>query len=237
MSQPTNDDRTTALGLFNYARSYRSSGDYLLAAKLKVTHPSAPMSFLFYHSIELYLKAQLRSQNLSLAQLKRIGHNIRALNAAATTAGLSLDDEDNEVIATISEDDNVIRSRYIQTGAFCMPEENALSRTCASLDQKVGAALLSAGVQIRPDTSIPPPIASDALSEIEEDLTTLTKKEREIIAYLLHHGQRMFTANLDGGHAATLMSRGIVRKALRAGQVFDIYPTCQWKFHKAYGSY
>jgi len=81
-SQPTNDDRTTALGLFNYARSYRSSGDYLLAAKLKLTHPSAPMSFLFYHAIELYLKAHLRSQNLSVVQLKKIGHNIKELSAA-----------------------------------------------------------------------------------------------------------------------------------------------------------
>ena len=39
----------------------------------------------------------------------------------------------------------------------------------------------------------------------------LNAKEREIIAYLLHRRERMFTADLDGGHATTLISRGIVR--------------------------
>jgi len=31
----------------------------------------------------------------------------------------------------------------------------------------------------------------------------------------------MFTADLDGGHATTLISRGIVQRALRQGQAFD----------------
>jgi hypothetical protein len=40
----TPDERTTALGLFNYARSYRASADHLLLAKLKVPHPHAPLT-------------------------------------------------------------------------------------------------------------------------------------------------------------------------------------------------
>jgi hypothetical protein len=48
----------------------------------------------------------------------------------------------------------------------------------------------------------------------------MTPKEREIIAYLLGHNQKMFTAAQDGGYATTLLSRGIVVIALRPGQVF-----------------
>jgi hypothetical protein len=50
----------------------------------------------------------------------------------------------------------------------------------------------------------------------------MTEKEREIIAYLLAKNQKMFTADAEGGHAITLISRGIVVRALVAGQVFSI---------------
>jgi hypothetical protein len=38
----------------------------------------------------------------------------------------------------------------------------------------------------------------------------MTDKEREIIGYLLTHNQTTFTAGSDGGHARTLLARGIV---------------------------
>jgi hypothetical protein len=50
------DERTNAVGLFNTARSYWRSAVYLAAAELPVTHPRAPVTFLFCHAIELYLK-------------------------------------------------------------------------------------------------------------------------------------------------------------------------------------
>ena len=46
----------------------------------------------------------------------------------------------------------------------------------------------------------------------------MTEKDREIIAYLLHRNHRMFTCELDGGHARLLRSRGILRIATRPGQ-------------------
>lgn len=55
---------------------------------------------------------------------------------------------------------------------------------------------------------------------IRDYIPYMTPKEREIIAYLLGHNQKIFTAAQDGGHAATLLSRGIVAVALRPGQVF-----------------
>src|SRR5262245_47518692 len=56
----SDDDRTTPLGLFNFARSYWQSGVLLHDANAKVTHPDAPVTLLLAHAIELYLKAFLR---------------------------------------------------------------------------------------------------------------------------------------------------------------------------------
>ena len=47
------DDRSTPLGLFNYARSYWQSGVLLHHARAKVTHPDAPVTLLLAHAIEL----------------------------------------------------------------------------------------------------------------------------------------------------------------------------------------
>jgi len=49
----------------------------------------------------------------------------------------------------------------------------------------------------------------------------MTPKEREILAYLLARNQKTFTAESDGGHAATLLSRGIVTLLVRPGQHVD----------------
>jgi hypothetical protein len=49
----------------------------------------------------------------------------------------------------------------------------------------------------------------------------MTPKEREIIAYLLAHNQKTFTAESDGGHAATLLGRGIVTVIAQPGEHLD----------------
>jgi hypothetical protein len=48
----------------------------------------------------------------------------------------------------------------------------------------------------------------------------MTPQERQIIAYLLAKNQKMFTCSTDGGYATTLISRGILIRALMGGQVF-----------------
>jgi hypothetical protein len=48
----------------------------------------------------------------------------------------------------------------------------------------------------------------------------MTSEERQIIAYLLAKNQKMFTCAHDGGYATTLISRGILVRALQGGQVF-----------------
>lgn len=49
--------------------------------------------------------------------------------------------------------------------------------------------------------------------------------EREIIGYLLARNQKSFTCASDGGHASTLLGRGIVIYALNHGQHYDLQDT------------
>lgn len=53
---------------------------------------------------------------------------------------------------------------------------------------------------------------------VRDYIPYMNEKERAIIAYLLAKNQKMFTCDSDGGYAATLLSRGIVRIAARRGQ-------------------
>lgn len=118
--------------------------------------------------------------------------------------------------------DNVVRTRYVPTGAHSRPEEQALGDFCQYLDESVGDHLAASGYPIRVKHSFSQPTAPTSVTDhVSEDIETLSSKEREILAYLLHHNQCLFTCAADGGHAATLTSRAIVHRALKQGQIFD----------------
>ena len=55
----TPEERTTALGLYNFAESYRHAADRIRASKAKQLPFDTPIRFLYYHAVELYLKACL----------------------------------------------------------------------------------------------------------------------------------------------------------------------------------
>ena len=57
-----------------------------------------------------------------------------------------------------------------------------------------------------------------AKNQVAKRIPEMTAKEREIIGYLLAKNQRMFTNTADGGHANTLISKGVVVCALLPGQ-------------------
>jgi hypothetical protein len=101
-----------------------------------------------------------------------------------------------------------------------------LSDFCQHLDRSAGKRLTDDGHPVRQqDFSFPVTLSGRSVEEgLVEELETLSKKERDIIAYLLHHKQRMFTCAIDGGHAATLISSSIVRRALNQVFEFDDMP-------------
>lgn len=55
---------------------------------------------------------------------------------------------------------------------------------------------------------------------VREYIPYMMDREKLIIAYLLHHNQKTFTGAMDGGYAATLISRGIIVQALVSGQAW-----------------
>jgi HEPN domain-containing protein len=139
------DDRTTPLGLFNYARSYWQSGVLLYDARAKVTHSDAPITLLLAHAIELYLKAFLRLRGVRTT----FGHDFKSLVDEASSRGLSLGEEEIDIAAILTEKESIRRSRYIETGYYQRPGLAALSRTCQALDQSVSEALRNAGMSIQ----------------------------------------------------------------------------------------
>ena len=143
------DDRTTEIGLFNYAHSYWRSAVALHKAKVRATHPDSPVWFLYFHAIELYLKSYLRAHGLSVAELrKKFGHRICCLSDEAKRRGLTFDDEDIEVISLMVCMD-LTDVRYIKTGAFQRPSHEALDRTCNSFHASVGGELRARGFPVR----------------------------------------------------------------------------------------
>jgi hypothetical protein len=143
------DERTDALGLFNTGRSYWRCAEQLNANPPKVTHPHAPVTFLFCHAIELYLKAYLRGAGKSVAELKKISHRIAALADAAGVQGLAIEPEHREVLSDLDDFDVAIEARYIVTGFKSLPTNDALSSAAQHLDQIVCAALAKKGLSVR----------------------------------------------------------------------------------------
>jgi hypothetical protein len=177
----TADDRTTPLGLFNFAESYREAADKL-AMELARPRFDSPPRYLFYHSIELYLKAFLRSTGLTVREIKDKSHGFCALCAACTERGLSPDDEDRQVIGLINAQGNYIRARYIETGPMTVATLEALSRTGASLAAKIGGALKASGAPAREPR--PSPLKPDS-QQISADLSEEDRLIIEIAGELI----------------------------------------------------
>jgi hypothetical protein len=216
------DERTNPVGLFNTARSYWHSAEHLNAAGLKVTHPEAPVTFLLCHAIELYLKAYLRGNGSTVAALKKIGHRLADLAKSATETGLRLEPEQSEILSHVDDAGVAIEARYIVTGFKNRPTNEALSSVADQLDQTVCADLAKLGFAVRDERfRRPHPQRQDEVEKLEEYIPFMTPKDKKIIAYLLHHNQRMFECEPDGGNARMLLSRGIVRIAAQPGQHVD----------------
>ncbi len=132
-------DRTSALGLFNYANSYRLPAEALLANKISATLPYAPISFLYYHAIELYLKSYLRSCGMTVDDLRsKFGHKAHDLALEASRSGLVLRAEDQELFQFMTSTNAVMEARYIATGAKQIPELSSLSDASLYLHKEIG---------------------------------------------------------------------------------------------------
>jgi hypothetical protein len=130
-------DRTTATGLYNFAESYRHAADCIRSRKAKPLHFEAPIRFLYYHAVELYLKSCLRGAGLDPETItRRYGHRFVKLRKACSSRGVQFADKDIAVMKVI-DGENYWRSRYIKTGSATEAGlgEGEIARTCDSLSQ------------------------------------------------------------------------------------------------------
>jgi hypothetical protein len=68
------NERTNSMGLFNMAEAYRLSALALEKAKVKIGHADSPIRWLYFHALELYLKALLR-RKYPIATVESLGTN------------------------------------------------------------------------------------------------------------------------------------------------------------------
>src|SRR3974390_1066328 len=107
--------RQTPLGLFNMATAYRAAAQKLDETKLKTVMRHAPIRFLYFHALELYLKAFLRAHGCSLSNLEKLGHDYRKLLLFAAKFNLEITEVDRNVLIQPRDSDAPIESRYIRT--------------------------------------------------------------------------------------------------------------------------
>ena len=150
MIEPTDDaERTNSLGLFNTAEAYRLSARALQAAKVRHGNADKPLRFLYYHALELYLKALLREKHSMATVRNKFGHQIKLLVREAETLGLVVGENDRTVLMLIDNTDAMIDSRYIRTGTRLLVTLESLRRTCKSIRDGVGTILRNNGVLVR----------------------------------------------------------------------------------------
>ncbi len=117
-------DCTTPVGLARYANDYfdaaLAADDVLGKRKGYETVAPAPVMFLIAHSIELALKAYLRSVDVSLDDLKKLSHNLSKCWEKAVKSGIEehikLTNEDLKVLEIINNLHKSNDLRYIRTG-------------------------------------------------------------------------------------------------------------------------
>jgi HEPN domain-containing protein len=123
MAKPTQEElddeekRTRPVAYFNFAETYWAAAKALRRSRAKATHKDSPIRFLYYHAIELYLKAHLRACKIHPYDMRtKYGHDVGKLSRKSGELGLEFDDKDIEIFELMSKTDTVIRSRYILTG-------------------------------------------------------------------------------------------------------------------------
>lgn len=145
----TEDDRTTATGLFHYAHSYAASATALRAIDLKATHPEAPIRFQYHHAIELYLKAFLRLHGLTAKELrlKPYSHDTKTMLAKAEEFGLY---PVLPHVAAIEQAGADTIDRYIVIGTRQVMSLDLLNETCQWLHERIGPDVYRAEGLTRP---------------------------------------------------------------------------------------
>jgi HEPN domain-containing protein len=78
--------------------------------------PGNPTYLLYFHSVELQLKAFLLAAGTDGNELRKLGHDIRELRAATKQRGLAVPTRVEELIAEMPKNGSVVDFRYFRSG-------------------------------------------------------------------------------------------------------------------------
>ncbi len=148
MDEPHN----SAIALFNYAHSYAQSAVTLEQNETAATHWNAPVYFLYFHAIELYLKSFLVRLGHDLEALRKThGHQVRPMAVQCQRQGLQLSLDAEQAISLMADTDSVISARYIRLGNHTRLPFSVYYELCSSLHDQIGWKVYDgSGVKRRP---------------------------------------------------------------------------------------
>ena len=143
--QDDEESRTTAFGLLRYADEYRR-GAVLIHSNKDENQHSTVASMLIGHSIELALKAFIRSRGASLDELHDLQHNLKRSLAYATKQRLDrlvkLPEDMKHDICVFGEHHATGSFRYIRTGSFNLPSWSSMASAASLLTHGLRAHCL-----------------------------------------------------------------------------------------------
>jgi hypothetical protein len=131
--KPSGDSETPAEAFLKTAHEYHLAATTLLSIQQQV---ESPLYYLYAHSIELCLKAYLRSYELPTPLGKR-GHALGALLDQCQGKGLSLRTDVRNVIRLLESEHRFHGFRYFVFRATSRPEINYLREVADELIQVV----------------------------------------------------------------------------------------------------
>jgi hypothetical protein len=149
----TNQSKSkTPLGWFNLAHAYLFDAATLYKAEERPRrwHYEAPVHFLYFHAIELFLKAYLRTQGVTDQELRlQHGHHLKNLIDEAEARRMPVTKRIHRVRLFQMADeakDQPIRSRYLRTGPATILPVVRLHEAARDLQGIVESALHRAGI-------------------------------------------------------------------------------------------
>ena len=146
------EKRSTPHGFFHYAYAYWRAAQDLQQAYSRqqktLSHKHAPLYFLYYNAVELYLKAFLLAHGFHPYELRtKYGHDVGKLSRTAAQLGLSFSPADAETFRFMSA--TALGHRYLVTGPSQRLREPALDEICRTLHVSVGNELRAKDYPVR----------------------------------------------------------------------------------------
>lgn len=144
------EQRVTPLGLLHSAIAYANSATALSNIDLDDVKADDPIRFLYTHAIELYLKAYLRLNRITVHELrsKDLGHKISKLADKAQEFGLEISSIQRPQLDIL---DQAMLDRYPVIGVRTIILDEALLEICKSLHEAIALPIYkSKGITRRP---------------------------------------------------------------------------------------